>query len=173
MSELVLVKGQEQNLKICSNKGDAIIKVQIKCRNIQKKDKSGTFKSVKFWKKVIVINDGIVEGKKGRWMDLKFTKKAFNKDCNVHSIDDLTSGFLYVRANGLQAPKTYVIKEDENGDPIYPNGWVKDGSVLGFEPYVEEQDDYSYDNDKKDVVDAEVVEEEEQSFDDNGELKED
>lgn len=139
--------------------------IQIKCRKV--KTEKNTFNSVKGYKKLYVINEeGINEGKQGRWIDVHFTKDAFKgvpADCEVHSSDDLSTGYLYVKAKYIQAPRKYqVVENEETGELEYPSMWIK-GGIVGFEAYVDSQDDYDYEPSKNsNVIEAEtkLVEEE-------------
>lgn len=137
------------------NLGEKIIKISIKVRKA-KAGNGNIFKSVKGLKYVEVITDGKSEGKKNRWLDVHFKKKAFTTECCVHQADDLTTGFLYVKAKCIQSPRKYeVIEEtDENGNIVYdakgeaklvyPSIWILDDGVVGFEAYVSDQDEFDY-----------------------------
>lgn len=159
------------------NLGDKIIKISIKVRKA-KAGSGNIFKSVKGLKYVEVITDGKSEGKKNRWLDVHFKKKAFTTECCVHSVDDLTTGFLYVKAKCIQSPRKYeVIEEtDVNGNIIYdvkgeaklkyPSIWILDDGIVGFEAYVSDQDEFDY---HEPVIEASSVKVDEES----GEIIED
>ena len=159
------------------NLGDKIIKISIKVRKA-KAGSGNVFKSVKGLKYVEVITDGKSEGKKNRWLDVHFMKKAFTNECCVHSVDELTTGFLYVKAKCVQSPRKYEIVEetDEDGNIVYEsNGeaklvyqsiWIRDDGIVGFEAYVSDQDEFDY---HEPVIEASSVKVDEES----GEIIED
>lgn len=159
-NELVLQKADGTQVvleakDLNKNNSNRVIRIQIKCRKIKKDGNS--FNSVKGLKHIPVIEDGVNLGKKNRWLDVHFMRKAFTKDCDIASPEDLTTGFLYCKASLVQSPRTYMVKEDEEtGELVYPTIWLKDGAVVGFEPYVSSQDEFEYHED--DAVEAEVVE---------------
>lgn len=159
------------------NLGDKVIPLSIKCtKRINAKTKK-PFIGVKVYKFIEVINDeGVSEGKKNRWLDLHFITDAFKTDkgegCCVSDINDLTTGILYVKAKYIQSPRKYIVKEatDDEGNVIYnddgsaklqyPEVWIK-GGIMGFEAWVEDEDDYLYhapSHKKEDIVDAETGE---------------
>lgn len=159
------------------NLGDKIIKISIKVRKA-KAGSGNVFKSVKGLKYVEVITDGKSEGKKNRWLDVHFMKKAFTNECCVHSVDELTTGFLYVKAKCVQSPRKYEIVEetDEDGNIIYesngeaklvyPSIWIRDDGIVGFEAYVSDQDEFDY---HEPVIEGSIVKVDEES----GEIIED
>jgi hypothetical protein len=127
------------------NSGESVIKLQIRTK-VQRTEKN-SFNTVKVLMHLPVFMDGVYEGIKNRWVDVKFKKDAFkfvSGDCNVHSVDDLTTGFLYVKAKSINAPLKYEIKvDDESGELIYPTVWIR-GSIVGFEPYCVSQSQFDY-----------------------------
>lgn len=155
-SDVATVEPKKYN----KNVGNKVIAISIKCRRIKDASKKLDFNSVKGLKYLTVISEeGVNEGKKNRWLDMHFTKDAFKNvpaECDVHSADDLTTGFLYVQAKYIQSPRTYQVKEDEEtGEMIYPQIWIK-GGIIGFEAYVSDQDEFDYH--EFDSIDAEEVE---------------
>ena len=84
-------------------------------------------------------------------------------------INDLQSGYLFVKAKGLRIPSIYKlqyeknedgsIKYDKNGEAVikYPEIWIEKG-VLGFLASVTSQNSLDVD-DEKEVVDVKVDEE--------------
>ena len=133
-------------------------RIKISVRNGKKKDGS-TFKIVKGFVKLECFDeDGNSEGVKVRKLDVHFTKVAFKGAMNVHSPEELKSGYLYVRAKGLQLPPRYqvTIKQDENGNDMfdeegrailkYPEIWIK-SDIIGLEEFVTSQDALDVDED--------------------------
>lgn len=152
-----------------ANVGEEPRRLQIKTQIRENQDTKNKFKAVSVLMHLDVYDvDGNYEGKKNRWVNLKFTKEAWKNlegTSNVKSVDDLTLGFLYVRAKGIQAPRSYrpsysklkdgSIKYDKNGEAEikYPEVWIKEG-IIGFEQYVSSQDSFDY----KQTIDAETGE---------------
>lgn len=128
--------------------GNKVLCLTIKCKRIKDEAKKLDFNSVKLLKHLPAYDiAGNNLGKKNRWIDLHFTKGAFKAveaDCEVHSAEDLMTGFLYVKAFGVQSPSTYKVTVDDDGQPVYPVAWIKDNAVVGFEPYVSSQDEFDY-----------------------------
>ena len=131
---------------------------------VQTKNKStgGTFKAVKGYMYLDCYSpDGAFEGKNMRKIDMHFKKDAFKNcpaECSVHTPEDLSTGFLYVLAKGIQAPSKYqVTVDEETGLPVYPKIWIKEG-IVGFEPYVASQDAFDYHAADESVMDAETGE---------------
>lgn len=147
------------------NLGDKPIRISIK---VQKKTNSKTgkqFNDVSGLKNIDVYGNedskesGKYLGRKNRWLRMHFTQDAFkndkNTDCNISDINDLSTGFLYVKAKYIQSPKKYQVVFDKNekgellynkdgkAKMIYPEIWIK-GGILGFEPYVSDQDEFDY-----------------------------
>lgn len=129
--------------------GEKVIRISIKCRLMKTKDGKKTFNSIKGLKHLRVIDDeGVDIGKHNRWLDLHFTQDALKTDKqetrNFEDINDLKTGYLYVKAKFIDSPKTYRTKvDDETGEVQYPQIWVK-GGIVGFEPLVAEQDEFDY-----------------------------
>lgn len=146
--------------------GEKVLQISIKVKTCKTKgDKPHSFKSIKGLKNIPVINeDGLNEGRKNRWLDMHFTKDAFKdkaEECNISNPDDLSTGFLYVKAKYVQSPSTYKLTEDEDGNNIYPTIWIK-GGIVGFEAYVSDQDEFNYHSQQGETVDAvtgEIVDE--------------
>ena len=134
-------------------------RIQITCSTKPKKD-GGTFKSIKGMMYLDCYSpDGLYLGKNMRRLDVHFTKTAFKgcpAECDVHTPEDLTTGFLYVLAKGIQAPSRYQVTiDEETGKPKYPSIWIKEG-VVGFEPYVTSQDAFDYHVSDETVFDLET-----------------
>ena len=128
--------------------GDNVLQISIKCKRIKDAVKKLDFNSVKGLKHITVIDeDGTNIGKRNRWLDVHFTKDAFKgvpNECEIHSAEDLVTGFLYVKAKYVQSPRVYQVKEDEEtGEVKYPEIWIK-GGIVGFEAYVSSQDEFNY-----------------------------
>lgn len=151
-------------------------KLKIKVTNGKKAD--GTkFKKVTGYVKLPIyegIGDEAVYVRDGvKRMSVHFKQVAFKEDrgetCNVSDINDLQSGYLFVKAKGLRIPSVYklqyeknedgTLKYDENGEAIikYPEIWIERG-MLGFLGAVISQVSLDVD-DEKDVVDVKVDEE--------------
>lgn len=110
------------------------------------------------------VRDGV------KRMSVHFKQVAFKEErgetCNVSDINDLQSGYLFVKAKGLRIPSVYKLqyeknkdgslKYDKNGEAIikYPEIWVERG-VLGFIAFVTSQDSLNVDEDEK-IVNAET-----------------
>lgn len=151
-------------------------KLKIKVTNGKKADGT-TFKKVTGYAKLPIyegIGDEAVYVRDGvKRMSVHFKKVAFKDECgdtlNVHDIEDLQSGYLFVKAKGLRIPSVYrlqyeknedgSIKYDNNGEAVikYPEIWIEKG-VLGFLAAVTSQDSLDVD-DEKEVVDVKVDEE--------------
>ena len=156
------------------NLGDEPRKLQIKVEN-GKKDDGSTFKKVTGYV-ILDIYEGIEDEAKFvrrgiKRISVHFKKVAFKEEAgenlNVHDIEDLQSGHLFVKAKGLRKPSIYKLRYerdkegnimyDENGEAIikYPEIWIERG-VLGFIPFVTSQDDLDVENYKDDSIDAEA-----------------
>ena len=152
MSELALKnEGSVEVVSVVSN----LIKITIKSKKI--KLEKNSFNSIKALMYLPVYdNDGNYLGKYNRWIDVHFTKDAFKTAPEgIASIDDLSTGTLYVEASYIQAPSVYRVKEDENtGELSYPTIWIK-GGINQFEKYVVSQAAFNYhENDNQKLIDA-------------------
>lgn len=160
-NELVNATGEVVEAKSFNkNLGNRVIQISIKCRKIKKADGKGTFNSVKGLKYLTVIDEeGVNIGKHNRWLDVHFKRDAFKNipsECEVTSPEDLKTGFLYVKASAVQSPRTYVVKEDEEtGELKYPCIWIQENGIVGFEPYVSSQDEFTYHEADKSIVEVE------------------
>ena len=148
--------------------GDVVIPMSIKCKKV-KTDKN-TFNAVSGLMYLEVIKDGVNLGLKNRWLNVHFTKEAFktvDEACDVKSVDDLSTGTLYVKAKNIQAPSRYEVKvDDETGELIYPEIWVR-GGIMGFEPYVVNASSFEYHKTEK--IEEAQFESKESTFDVNDE----
>lgn len=154
--------------------GDEPRKLKIKVTN-GKKDDGSTFKKVTGYV-VLDIYEGIEDEAKFvrrgiKRISVHFKKVAFKEEAgenlNVHDIEDLQSGHLFVKAKGLRIPSIYKLRYehdkdgnimyDNNGEAIikYPEIWVERG-MLGFIPFVTAQDSLNVENYKDDSIDAEA-----------------
>ena len=151
-------------------------KLKIKVTNGKKADGT-TFKKVTGYAKLPIyegIGDEAVYVRDGvKRMSVHFKKVAFKDEAgetlNVHDIEDLQTGYLFVKAKGLRIPSVYrlqyeknedgSIKYDNNGEAVikYPEIWIERG-ILGFLAAVTSQDSLDVD-DEKEVVDVKVDEE--------------
>lgn len=138
--------------------GEIVIPISIKVKRV-KTDKAN-FKAVSGLMYLSVIEDGIDTGEANRWLNIHFTKEAFSDaapECDIKSIEDLSTGTLYVKAKGVQAPSRYEVKVDaETGELEYPVIWIR-GGIMGFEPYVVSADKFAF-HKKEKVQDAQVNE---------------
>lgn len=157
------------------NLGDEPRKLKIRVENGKKKDGT-TFKKVTGYIKCDIY-EGIEDEAKFvsrgvKRISVHFKKVAFKdergENCNISDIEDLQSGYLFVKAKGLRKPSIYKLRYerddegnivyDENGEAVikYPEIWIEKG-VLGFIPFVTAQDDLNVDNEEE-IVDAETGE---------------
>lgn len=156
------------------NLGDEPRKLKIRVENGTKKD--GTkFKKV-YGYIICNIYDGIEDEAKFvrrgiKRLSVHFKQVAFKEEkgenINVSDINDLSSGYLFVKAKGLRKPTNYKLRYerddkgnivyDDNGEAKikYPEIWIERG-ILGFIAVVTAQEDLDVDNFNEDVVDAEV-----------------
>lgn len=154
-------------------------RLKITCRRLKKKDGTGTFNAVTGYVNIEVISDtGKSEGVQVKGLTVHFKKTAFNSAINVHNAEELKSGYLYIKAKGLQVPSVYKITEkkdddgnieyDENGEAklVYPAIWIR-SDVIGLEEFVTSQTALDVDK-EDDSVDAEYTVNEE-----TGEVSED
>ena len=151
-------------------------KLKIKVTNGKKSD--GTkFKKVTGYAKLPIyegIGDEAVYVRDGvKRMSVHFKQVAFKdergENCNVSDINDLQTGYLFVKAKGLRIPTIYKlqyeknedgsIKYDKDGNAVikYPEIWIERG-ILGFLASVTSQDSLDVDNEKE-VVDVKVDDE--------------
>lgn len=95
--------------------------------------------------------DGRYVGKQVHKLEMHFKKVAFKGSSNVHSPEDLSSGYLYTKVEGARVPTTYRIgvKKDKDGNvildkkgnpvPKFPEVWIE-SDVLGHEAFRVTQD---------------------------------
>lgn len=146
------------------NIGEKVIRISIKCKRI--KDDKVDFNSVKGMMNLTVIDeDGTNIGRHNRWLDMHFMKKGvFNtlaKDFEISSPEDLKTGYIYVKAKDIQAPRRYqILVDEETGEIKYPSIWIK-GDIQAFEPLVASQDAFDYVEEPKENVVATLTHEEE------------
>lgn len=150
------------------NLGDEPRKLKIYVTNGKKKDGS-TFAKVTGYA-ICNIYEGIEDeakyvrtGVKG--FSVHFKKVAFQGSANVHNVEELKSGYLYVKAKGLRIPSNYKLKYkrnkekeiiyDDNGEALiqYPEIWVEEG-VLGLEEFVISQSALNVDDVKDEAIDV-------------------
>lgn len=175
MSELQVVEKNTDVVEVVDSKpnynkkvGEVVIPISIKCKRV-KTDKVN-FNAVSGLMYLEVIKDGINIGFKNRWLNVHFTKEAFktvDPECDIHDIEDLKTGTLYVKAAKIQAPSRYEVSvDDESGELIYPEIWIR-GGIMGFEPYVVNADSFAFHKSEK--IQEAQVEPTESSFDINDE----
>ena len=140
-------------------------RLRIKCR--PGKTASGKpFNSITGYAKLPVYDGDTFVGVKVKRMSVHFRKTAFKGSSNVHTPEDLKSGYLYVKAKGLRIPNVYKVTEkldkdgnvmyNENGEAIlkYPEIWVE-SDVLGLMEFVTSQSALDVDGDDN-VIDGEA-----------------
>ena len=144
--------------------GEKIIRISIKCRMMKTLDGKKEFNSIKGLKHLRCYDeDGVDIGKHNRWLDLHFRQDALKVDKqetrNFDDINDLKTGFLYVKAKYIDSPRAYRVLEDEKtGELKFPEIWIR-GGVVGFEPLVAEQDEFDYvEPESKNAIDASASE---------------
>ena len=152
MSDLVLKN--EDSVEVVSVVSN-IIKITIKCKKV--KLEKNSFNSVKALMYLPAYDDvDNYLGKCNRWIDVHFTKDAFKTAPEgIASVDDLSTGTLYVEAPMIQAPNVYRVREnEETGELKYPTIWIK-GGIKQFDKYVVSQSAFDYhDNDSQKLIDA-------------------
>ena len=184
-NEVVVVKSNVLSVSSCNveipnfkeiDLGNEPRRLKIKVTNGKKAD--GTkFKKVTGYVRLPIyegIGDDAVYVRDGiKRISVHFKQVAFKEErgetCNVSDINDLQTGYLFVKAKGLRIPSVYRITEEkdsegniiyqENGEAKikYPEIWVEKG-VLGFLASVTSQNALDVDADDN-TVDAEDVKE--------------
>lgn len=169
-----------------SKKDDSVVsiadeprKLKISCFMKKNKTTGNLFNSVTGYVKLECFDEnGKSEGIKVKGLQVHFRKKAFSDAINVHNVDELKTGYLYVKAKGLQIPNSYRItqEKDEDGNPVYdedgnavykyPVIWVKT-DIIGLEEAVTSQNALDVDEEEN-VIDVDVKYNEE-----TGEVEED
>ena len=142
------------------SKGDDIVPMSLIVRTC-KKSSGGTFKSIKCLMYLPCYENDKFIGYHNRKIDVSFTKDAFDdvySECGIHKSEDLSTGTLYVRKKGIQAPNKWFITKDEKGKDKYPRIYVKK-AIIGFVPYTPDDEMFKY---HEPVKDADVVEDYEQ-----------
>ena len=149
-------------------------KLKISCFKKKNKTTNNIFNSVTGYVKLECFDEnGKSEGVKVKGLQVHFRKGAFKDSMNVHDPDELKTGYLYVKAKGIQIPNVYKLspKKDEDGNVMYdkdgnmlyqyPVIWIQ-SDVIGLEEAVTSQSALNVDEDDN-VIDAkttEVVDEE-------------
>ena len=146
-------------------------KLKITCFKKKNKTTGNLFNAVTGYVKLECFDEnGKSEGIKVKGLQVHFRQGAFKDSLNVHNPDELKTGYLYVKAKGLQIPNAYKLKPkkddddnvmyDKDGNMLYsyPVIWVQ-SDVIGLEEAVTSQTALDVD-DEDNVVDAEVVDEE-------------
>ena len=144
-------------------------KLKISCFNKKNKTTNNIFNSVTGYVKLECFDEnGKSEGIKVKGLQVHFRKGAFKDSLNVHDPDELKTGYLYVKAKGIQIPNVYKLspKKDEDGNILYdkdgnmlyqyPVIWIQ-SDVIGLEEAVTSQSALNVDEDDN-VVDAETTE---------------
>lgn len=144
-------------------------RLKIVCFKKKNKTTNNLFNSVTGYVKLECFDeDGKSEGVKTKGLQVHFRKDAFKNAINVHTPDELKSGYLYVKAKGIQIPNSYKVTQakDENGELMYdedgnaiykyPCIWIQ-SDVIGLEEMVTSQTALNVDEDE-DVVDVETNE---------------
>ena len=149
------------------NLGDEPRRLRIKCRT--GKTASGKiFNSITGYVKLPVYDGDDFVGVKVKRISVHFRKNAFKDAMNVHSPEELKSGYLYVKAKGLRLPSVWKVREetDKDGNIIYnedgtaklkyPEIWIE-SDVIGLQEFVTSQKALDIDEEDN-VMDAEVEE---------------
>ena len=168
----VLENGSLDISTLKKNVSNAYVELAIVCKKIKATVK-GKVKEFNTAKVVMPLDtydvDGNYKGFFNKKVDLHFQMDAFKTpELDVASVEDLTTGSLFVLASKIQAPTEYRpryatdedgnIELDDNGNPIieYPVAWVKDNGVVGFIPRVASQEQFTpKKRTHNDAVDAE------------------
>ena len=142
-------------------------RLRIKCRT--GKTASGKlFNSITGYCKLPVYDGDDFVGVKVKRISVHFRKNAFKDAMNVHSPEELKSGYLYVKAKGLRLPSVYKVTEetDKDGNIIYnedgtaklkyPEIWIE-SDVIGLQEFVTSQKALDIEEEDE-VMDAEVEE---------------
>ena len=144
-------------------------KLKILCFKKKNKTTKNIFNSVTGYVKLECFDEnGKSEGVKTKGLQVHFRKDAFKDAINVHNPDELKTGYLYVKAKGIQIPNVYKLTplKDEDGNVIYnkdgnmlyqyPVIWIQ-SDVIGLEEAVTSQSALNVDEDDN-VVDADATE---------------
>ncbi len=162
--EVELLKKGEEDLSIYnSNASDDIVALSLIVKKIRT-DKN-SFKSIKVMMYLPCYSSNGFEGYNNRKIDVHFTKSAFDnvyEGCKIHKPDDLSTGTLFVRKKGIQAPSKYEVKVDDKGNKEYPQVWIK-SDIIGFKPYTLDDEVFTYHKPVKDA-EYEVIEETDEDF---------
>lgn len=150
-----------------TNLGEEPRRLKIKCRT--GKTASGkVFNSITGYCKLPVYDGDDFIGVKVKRMSVHFRKIAFKDAVNVHSPEDLKTGYLFVKAKGLRLPPVYKVTEetDKEGNIIYnedgtaklkyPEIWIE-SDVIGLQEFVTSQQALEIDE-TNEIMDAEVEE---------------
>lgn len=150
-----------------TNLGEEPRRLKIKCRT--GKTASGkVFNSITGYCKLPVYDGDDFIGVKVKRISVHFRKIAFKDAVNVHSPEDLKTGYLFVKAKGLRLPPVYKITEetDKEGNIIYnedgtaklkyPEIWIE-SDVIGLQEFVTSQQALEIDE-TNEIMDAEVEE---------------
>lgn len=153
------------------NIADEPRRLKINCFKKKNKKTGNIFNSVSGFVKLEVFDlDGKSLGIQTKQLTVHFKRDAFKDAVNVHSPEELKTGYLYIKAKGIQIPTSYRVKqdEDEDGNPKYdedgnaiykyPSIWIQ-SDIIGLEEAVTSQVALNVDEDEN-VMNAEVVDEE-------------
>ena len=184
MANVTIKKDVDLNV-LNQNYGEDLFALRIKVKN-QKTKKGNTFKKVDVLMFLPVYKDiedesGMTTktliGERNRWVGLHFRKDAWKdvfEGCSVKSIEDLSTGTLFVRKKDVKPPKEYYVQKknvkdwtpeeekqyDENGvvPVVFPSCWIH-GGICGFIPYVADDSRFAHngrvENDVDDGVELE------------------
>lgn len=135
--------------------GEEPRRIKIAVKNCKTKDGKKKFKSVKGYMRIAVYDESnTFIGNHVRKIDIHFTQDAFKGCALLTSIDELKSGYLYVKAKGLQLPPVYKVETNEDGKKVYPSIWIK-SDIIGLQPFVASQASLDVD-DTDDAIDADT-----------------
>ena len=150
-----------------TNLGEEPRRLKIKCRT--GKTASGkVFNSITGYCKLPCYDGDDFIGVKVKRMSVHFRKIAFKDAVNVHSPEDLKTGYLFVKAKGLRLPPVYKVTEetDKEGNIVYnedgtaklkyPEIWIE-SDVIGLQEFVTSQQALEIDE-TNEIMDAKVEE---------------
>lgn len=146
------------------NLGEEPRRLKIKVVRGKTKDGKKTFASVSGYLRLPVYDGDDFMGIQVKRLSVHFRKEAFKGCDTLSNPEDLTSGYLYVKAKGIKVPSVYKIIDatDENGEVIfeengepkkkYPEIWIH-SDILGLQAFVTSQNALDVDE-NDDAVDA-------------------
>lgn len=151
-STKAVVSGNVVVPNFTQNLGDEPRRLKISVKRLKTKDGKKSFLSVKGYMRIACYDGDEFIGNNVKKIDVHFKKDAFKGCVLLSGVEDLKSGYLYVRAKGLQLPSVHKVELDENGKSVYPSIWIK-SDIIGLQAFVASQASLDVD----DIQEAEVV----------------